>query len=130
MSPVWIFMEGGFLMFPLVFILLVLFLIVLHILWHILIRGGTDTAVIQNGLDGLLFWGGFAVIIGALGTVVGYHKAMAHMAAHGLSSYRALWIGTAEGMVSSIAGLLVLTVAGALWFVLRWSFLRRRQPTR
>ncbi len=130
MSLIRVFMEGGFLMFPLVFILFVLLLIILHILWHLLVRGGNDTAVIQSGLDGLLFWGGFAVVIGVLGTVVGYHKVMAHMAAHGLSSFRALWIGAAEGMVSSIAGLLVLAVAGAFWYLLRWRYLRLRQSTR
>jgi hypothetical protein len=119
-------MEGGFLMFPLVLIFLVLFGIVLRTLRHLFVRGGTNSLVIQSCLDGLLFWGGFAVVIGVLGSAVGYHKAMAAIVAHGLVNPRAVWIGSAEGMVSTITGLLVLAGAGACWYLLRWRYLRDR----
>ena len=125
-SALHVFMQGGFLMFPLVFIVLVLFGILLRALWHLLVRGGNDAAAIQNCLDGLLFWGGFAVIIGVLGSAVGYHKAMTALAAMGLANPRALWAGTAEGMITTITGLLVLAAAGACWYVLRWWYLRDR----
>lgn len=115
-----IFMQGGLLMWFLVFIVLVVFGIVLRTLWHLFVRGGNDSLVIQNCLDGLLFWGGFAVVIGALGSVVGYHRAMTAVIARGVVNPRALWIGSAEGMVSSIAGLLVLAFAGTCWYLLRW----------
>ena len=130
MFPIRVFMQGGPLMLPLVLIVLVLFGIVLRTSWHLFVRGGTDAAVIQNGLDGLLFWGGFAVVIGGLGSVVGYHKAMTAIAARGIVNPRAVWIGTAEGMVSSITGLLVLAGAGAFWYVLRWRHLSDRQTAR
>jgi hypothetical protein len=125
-----VFMQGGLLMWPLVLIVLVLIGIILRTSWHLFVRRGADAAVIQNGLDGLLFWGGFGVIIGVLGSVVGYHKGMTAIAARGLVNPRALWIGTAEGMVTSIAGLLVLTGAGAFWYVLRWRHLSDRQTPR
>ena len=121
-----IFMQGGLLMFFLVFIVLVVFGIVLRALWHLFVRGGTDGAAIQNCLDGLLFWGGFAVIIGVLGSAVGYNKAMTAIIARGMVNPRALWIGSAEGMVSSITGLLVLSGAGVCWYLLRWQYLKAR----
>ena len=124
-----IFMQGGVMMWLLVLIALVLFGIVLRALWHLFVRGGNDSAVIQNCLDGLLFWGGFAVIIGVLGSAIGYHKVMTVVIAHGVVNPRALWLGSAEGMVSSIAGLLVLGGAGACWFLLRWQNLRNRHLT-
>jgi hypothetical protein len=129
-TTVQIFMQGGLLMWFLVLIVLVIFGIVLRTLWHLFVRGGTDAAAIQNCLDGLLFWGGFAVLIGVLGSVIGYHKGMASIVARGLVNPRALWIGSAEGMVSSIAGLLVLAGAGGFWYLLRWEYLRGRQATR
>jgi hypothetical protein len=98
-------------------------------LWHLFVRGGNDVAVIQNCLDGLLFWGGFAVIIGVLGSAIGYHKVMTAVIARGVVNPRAVWIGSAEGMVSSITGLLVLAGAGTVWYVLRWRYLRVRHLT-
>ncbi len=123
-------MQGGILMWPLVLIVLVLFGIVLRALWHLYVKGGNDAVAIQSCLDGLLFWGGFAVVIGMLGSAIGYHRAMTAVVQRGLVNPVALWIGTAEGMVSSIAGLLLLIVAGALWYVLRWRYLKDRYPAR
>lgn len=120
------FVQGGPLMFPLVLIAMVLFGIVLRTEWHLFVRGGSDAVAIQNCLDGLLFWGGFAVIIGVLGSAIGYHKALTAVIAHGVVNPRAVWIGSAEGLVTSIAGLFVLAVAGTLWYTLRWQFIRNR----
>ena len=125
-----IFMQGGLMMWFLVFIVLVVFGIVLRTLWHLFARGGTDGAAIQNCLDGLLFWGSFAVIIGVLGSAVGFHKGMSAIVASGLVNPRALWIGSAEGLVSSIAGLFVLAGAGVCWYLLRWQYLQGRHVPR
>lgn len=130
MHPVQVFMQGGVLMWLLVLITLVLLAIVLRTMWHLFIRGGNDGAVIQNCLDGLLFWGGFAVVVGFLGTVIGYHKAMTAVVARGLANPRFVWIGSAEGLVSSIVGLLILAGAGMCWYLLRWRFLAYRHVAR
>jgi hypothetical protein len=113
-------------MFVLVCITLVIWGLVLRTLWHLFVRGGSNAPVIQSCLDGLLFWGGLAIIIGVLGSVVGYHKIMTALVKRGVANPIAIWIGSAEGLVSSIAGLLVLAVAGACWYLLRWQFVRGR----
>ena len=125
-----VFAQGGILMLPMVLITLVLFGIVLRALWHLYVRGGSNAVAIQSCLDSLLFWGGFAVVIGVLGSAIGYHKAITAVVARGVINPRFLWIGTAEGLVSSIAGLLVLMAAGAAWYLLRWQHLRDRHPAR
>lgn len=126
MALVRIFMQGGFVMWLMVLITLVIFGIVARSAWLLFVRGGADSPSIQSCLDGLLFWGGFAVVIGVLGTAIGYHKAMSSIVAHGLVNPRAVWMGSAEGLVSTIAGLLVLSAAGAFWYALRMQFLRGR----
>lgn len=125
-----IFIQGGFVMFPIALILLVLLGLVLRTLWELVFRRGSNVALVQNGLDGLLFWGGFAVVLGVLGSATGYHKAIAAMVAHGVANPRYVWTGSAEGLVSAIAGLLVLVVAGACWYVLRWWFFSIRSAVR
>ena len=125
-----VFMEGGILMWPLVLIVLVICGIILRALLHLFLRGGNDANAIQSCLDGLLFWGGFAVVIGVLGSAIGYNKAMTAVVTRGLVNPRALWLGTAEGLVTSIAGLLILAAAGAAWYLLRLQYLRGRSPVR
>ena len=124
-----VFMQGGLLMWPLVLILLVVLGIALGTAWRILVRGGTDRIAVQQGLDGLLFWGGFAVVIGVLGSAIGYHKSISTVAKHGLANWRAVWIGSAEAMVTTIAGLAIIVVAGACWYALRWKFLEKPPTT-
>ena len=121
-----VFMQGGLLMWPLVLIVLVVLGIVVRACWLLFVRGGRDAFAIESCLDGLLFWGGFSVLIGVLGSAVGYHKALTVLAQRGLANPRALWAGGAEGMVSSIAGLLILAGGGACWYLLRWKYLRER----
>lgn len=123
-----VFAQGGILMLPMVLVSLVLLGIVVRALWHLFVRGGSNSTAIQSCLDSLLFWGGFSVVIGVLGSAIGYHKVMNAIVARGILNPRALWIGTAEGMVSSIAGLLILIVAGAVWYAVRWLYLRDRNP--
>jgi len=125
-----VFMQGGIMMFPLILIVLVLLGLVLRTLWELIFRGGSNTALVQSGLDGLVFWGGFAVIIGVLGSAAGYHKSMSAMVAHGVANPRYIWMGAAEAMVSGIAGLLVLMAAGTCWYFLRWKFLNSRRTAR
>ena len=125
-----LFMEGGFVMLPILLIVLILFGLTLRTLWELVVRQGSNTALVQNGLDGLLFWGGFAVVLGLLGSFIGYNKSMSAVVARGVANPRFIWLGTAEGLVSTIAGLLVLALAGLVWFALRWGFLRSRHISR
>jgi hypothetical protein len=125
-----VFAQGGILMLPMVLITLVLAGIVLRALWHLYVRGGSNAVAIQSCLDSLVFWGGFAVVIGVLGSAIGYHRVINAVIARGILNPRALWIGTAEGMVSTIAGLLVLMAAGAAWYLLRWQHLRIHHHSR
>ncbi len=128
MLPVKVFMQGGLLMFPLVFILCVILGIACLGAWRLLVPTRSRLAGVQRSLDRLLMWGGLAVIIGLLGSAVGYHKVMVVLTAHRVLSPRALWIGTAEGMVSTLAGLVILIIAGLLWFLLRARYHRVRRP--
>ena len=129
-DPIRIFMQGGILMWPIVLITLILFGICLRFAWLHFVRGGADPAGIQSCLDSLLFWGGFAVVIGVLGTVIGINKAMSAIVARGLANPAAVWMGAAESMVSTLTGLMVLCAAGSAWFVLRRLHLGDRHGSR
>ena len=101
MGLIRVFAQGGPVMFPILLIGLVLAGLVARILWNLQVKGGADGEAIQSCLGGLLFWGVLAVVIGALGSALGYHKAMTAIVESGVVNPRLVWIGAAEGMVSS-----------------------------
>jgi MotA/TolQ/ExbB proton channel family len=76
-------------------------------------------------IDGILFWGGFAVISGVLGTLVGIIIAAQSIEAAGAVSTTLVWGGIKIAMLSSALGMLILALASLLWYTLqlRWRLL-------
>ncbi|NNF26537.1 MAG: hypothetical protein HKO53_19130 [Gemmatimonadetes bacterium] len=76
-------------------------------------------------IDAILFWGGFAVIAGVLGTLLGIIMAAQSIEAAGAVHTTLVWGGVKIAMLSSAFGMLILAVAALLWFALqlRWRFL-------
>lgn len=76
-------------------------------------------------LDAILFWGGFALITGVLGTLVGIIIASQAIEAAGDVSTALVWGGIKVSLLSSAFGAVILGLAALLWFVLqlRWRLL-------
>jgi hypothetical protein len=76
-------------------------------------------------LDAILFWGGFALISGVLGTLIGIIIASQAIEAAGAVSTPLIWGGIKVAMLSSALGAMILGFAALLWFVLqlRWRLL-------
>jgi hypothetical protein len=76
-------------------------------------------------VDAILFWGGFALISGVLGTLVGIIIASQAIEAAAEVSTRIIWGGIKISMLSSAFGAMILGFAALLWFVLqlRWRLL-------
>ena len=76
-------------------------------------------------LDGILFWGGFAVIAGVMGTLIGITVMARSVEVAGELSTSLLWGGIKVSMLSSVFGILILILASLLWFglQLRWRLL-------
>ena len=80
-------------------------------------------------VDAILFWGGFGMISGVLGTLVGIIIAAQFIeAAAGQISPALVWGGVKVSLVSSALGVLILAWAALLWFALqlRWRLLEAK----
>jgi len=79
-------------------------------------------------LDAILFWGGFAMISGVLGTLLGIILAAQSIEAAGQVSSALVWGGIKVALLSSALGVLILALAALLWFglQLRWRMLEAR----
>ena len=77
----------------------------------------------KTWVDAILFWGGFGMLSGVLGTLIGIIIAAQIIEAYsGRVSTALVWGGVKVALVSSAVGMLILAWAALLWFAmqLRW----------
>lgn len=115
----------GFIRWPLAFSLLsVLFLSGLST-YRLFRPGAWGDLRSKVWVDAILFWGAFAVVSGALGTVVGVVLAAQSIEAAGEVSTTLVAGGMKVALLSAAFGLLILFFSSLIWFGLqfRWRML-------
>lgn len=84
-------------------------------------QGREAPEVARRGLQAILFWGVMAVVLGALGTVVGLVLATRAIALAGAVEPSLVWGGVGVSLVTLVFGLLIFLFAALVWFALhRW----------
>jgi biopolymer transport protein ExbB/TolQ len=120
-------MEAGPMIWPVILLALVILILVIRNAVA-LIGKRAESASRRNSIDAVLFWGGFAAVIGFLGQWLGVMKLITAIVERGIVSPKAVVFGLSESLLTPIAGMFVLVAAAFLWFVLRvglWSVERR-----
>jgi uncharacterized membrane protein YjfL (UPF0719 family) len=122
------FAQGGIVMYPLV-------AVGLGVIWHaarsarLIGQGAVASPELHGSLQGIVFWGTFAAVLGLLGTSIGViQMAQAVTLARGVEPYL-VWGGFGVALITLIFGMVILLVAGLLWFTLRTWMSRRARGT-
>ncbi len=117
--------DMGFMRWPLAFSLVAVLLLALWAAVRLFRPGAAPDLRTKAWVDAILFWGGFAVISGVLGTLVGIVIAAQSIEAAGQVSTMLVWGGIKVAMLTSVFGMLILGFAALVWFVLqlRWRLL-------
>ena len=115
----------GFIRWPLTLSFLAVVLLALWSAVRLFRPGASPDLRTKAWLDAILFWGGFALISGVLGTLIGIIIASQAIEAAGDVSTTLVWGGIKVAMLSSAFGTMILGFAALLWFVLqlRWRLL-------
>ena len=127
-SQVW--ESMGFMRWPLDFSLGVVTALALWSAIKLFRPGASPDRQTKAWLDAILFWGGFAVICGVLGTLIGIIIAAQAIEMMGEVSTPLVWGGIKVALLTSVFGMLILAFAALLWFALqlRWRLLEPTQP--
>jgi hypothetical protein len=127
MDAIWTSM--GFMRWPLAFSLLCVVLLSLYSTGRLYRPGASADLLTKTWLDAILFWGGFAMISGVLGTVVGIVIAAQYIEAANAVSTAIVWGGIKVALLTSAFGTLILATSSLLWFALqlRWRILEARE---
>ncbi len=119
-----LFREGGVMMWPL--LILAVAVVVLSVRgWMRVSRVEGPDPVVETGVDAVVFWGAWSVILGFLGTIVGIYFAAGAISVAPAISPQIIWGGIRVALITLVFGLLIFAVAAVAWFILR-SWYRRR----
>jgi biopolymer transport protein ExbB/TolQ len=114
-----IFSDGGFMMYPITLCAIATLAIAGRAAWRMRAGSTQPLRAIRAGIDGVLFWGVYASVLGVLGTVVGITLAAQAVEAVGEVHVALVSGGIKVALSTTIYGFLILLVAALLWFGLR-----------
>jgi hypothetical protein len=118
-------MQGGVIMYPLFLVAAVAIGYGVRATLRLRRFAGGRDLRLESAIDGILFWGVFAVVLGVLGTLLGIvQAAQAIELAGGVDSALA-WGGVRLSLPPTIFALLLFGAAALAWFALRSGYSRR-----
>ena len=118
------FKQGGFFMWPILVISIVIGVLAVWAFVRTRDLDGPD-AVVETGIDAVLFWGVWVVVVGLLGTFTGIYLAAGVIEQAAAVSPAVIWSGIRVALTTTLFGLFVFCVASLMWLGLRVSYRRR-----
>ncbi len=118
------FKQGGFFMWPILVISIVIAVLAVWAFVRTRDLDGPD-AVVETGIDAVLFWGVWVVVVGLLGTFTGIYLAAGVIEQAAAVSPAVIWSGIRIALTTTLFGLFVFCVAALMWLGLRVSYRRR-----
>ena len=119
------FRQGGLIMYPLLAATVAVLGYGVAAVRGVRTATGSDPRL-EATIDGVLFWGGFSVVLGLIGTLVGVVQAAQAIELAGGAEPLLVWGGIRVALSSTILAMLVFGVASIVWFALRRAYARRR----
>ena len=118
-GPIFSFSDGGVMMYPISFCAIMVLVLAGRTALRMKAEDPALGAIMRGAIDGVLFWGGYALVLGVLGTVVGIAIAAQAVEAVGEVHTPLVWGGIKVSLITTIYGLLVLLGGALIWFGLR-----------
>lgn len=122
------FQSGGFFMWPILVAGLVS-LVLAADAGRRLASESRPGPALRTEIDSVLFWGGFAALLGLFGTVGGIGQMARALERAGEASASLVWGGVRVALITTAFGLIVLAVAVLAWFALRTARRRVQGPS-
>jgi hypothetical protein len=113
-----VFLQGGKMMWPLTVIGLGVLWLTAKTVWLVK-RPEAETFATEQSLQAILFWGGMGVVLGFLGTVLGWIQMTRAIAVVETVEPTTLWVGIGVTFTTLTFGVLIFAISTVSWFVLR-----------
>jgi hypothetical protein len=121
-------MSGGVIMYPIFIVAIVVIGYAVAAARRVRAVAGSADPRLEATIDGVLFWGIFAVVLGVLGTLLGIVQAAQAIELAGGVDARLAWGGVRVALPPTIVALVIFGAAALAWFALRGGYSRRTFP--
>lgn len=115
--------ESGYMIYPLIGTTIIIVVMAVRSWLRITGKSGSDP-VVETGIDAVLFWGSYCLVLGVLGTLVGIAQAAMAIEAAGQVPTSMVWGGIKVALNTTIFSLCVFSIAFVVWFALRVRYRR------
>lgn len=111
--------QGGTLMLPLLLIGVAVLVISAKKVNDLYVKKGLPSAQLEKGINAIIFWGIFGIILGFFGHFFGLYNAMIAISKAKNISPAIVAMGYAMSITTILAGLFIFMISAILWLVFR-----------
>jgi len=116
------FFSGGIFMWPLLIIAIIILYLSIRKIVDLFILDAQNRATLKNGINAILFWGSFSVVLGIFAHFVGIYQAMQAIMAAADISPAIVANGYALSLITVLSGLFLFMISSVIWLVLQWKY--------
>ena len=111
------FMDGGAFMWLLLIIAIVIVILSITNGIQLYSQKEKNKKQLENGVNSILFWGGFSLVLGFFAHFMGIYQAMLGIRAASDISPAIVAGGYAVSIITILSGLFILMISSIIWFV-------------
>lgn len=113
------FLEGGSFMWLLLIIAIVIIVLTITNGIQLYSQKEKNKVKLESGVNSILFWGGFSLVLGFFAHFLGIYRAMLAIRSAGDISPAIVAAGYAMSIITILTGLFILLLSSIIWFVLK-----------
>lgn len=113
------FLDGGQFMWLLLIIAIVIIVLAITNGIQLYSPKEQNRAKLENGINSILFWGGFSLVLGFFAHFLGIYQAMLAIQGAGDISPSIVAGGYAMSIITILSGLFILMMSSIIWFVFK-----------
>lgn len=111
--------AGGPLMWPLILIGIAVLAIAVKKTNDLYFKKGLSNAQLEKGINAIIFWGAFSIILGLFAHFMGVYNAMQAISKAPAVSPQIVAGGYAVSIITILTGLIIFMISAILWVVFR-----------
>jgi len=116
------FFEGGIFMWPLLILAIVIIYLSVKKTLVLFVNKEQNLDELKSGINAILFWGSFSVLLGIFAHFFGVYSAMqAIMKANDISPAIVAY-GYSMSLITMLSGLFLFMVSAIIWLILHWRY--------